>query len=90
MSTKLYWVNGPWPGNLALAARPRGGDGLEDEMLDWRSAGVDIVLSLLTPDEEEDLDLTLESRAAIDAGLKFLSIPFPIGKSRLPRHPCGC
>jgi len=23
MLTKLYWVDGPWPGKLALAARPR-------------------------------------------------------------------
>lgn len=58
-----------------MAARPRGGDWLEDEMRDWRSAGVNIVLSLLTPEEEEDLNLTLESRAAEEAGLKFLSLP---------------
>ena len=24
MWTKLYWVNGPWRGKLALAVRPRG------------------------------------------------------------------
>jgi protein-tyrosine phosphatase len=77
MSTKLYWIDGPWLGKLAMAARPRGGDWLEDEMDDWRSAGVNIVLSLLTPEEEEDLNLTLESRTAEEAGLKFLSLPIP-------------
>ena len=32
MGTKLYWVDGPWLGKLALAARPRGGDWLCDEL----------------------------------------------------------
>ena len=57
MWTELYWVDGPWPGKLALAARPRGGDWLEEEMAGWRRAGVDTVLSLLTPEEEQDLEL---------------------------------
>jgi len=57
MPTNLYWADGPWPGKLALAARPRGGDWLEDEIAAWRKAGADTVLSLLTPDEEQDLDL---------------------------------
>jgi protein-tyrosine phosphatase len=77
MSTKLYWIAGPWPGKLAMAARPRGGNWLENEMRDWQSAGVNTVLSLLTPEEEEDLDLTSESRVAEDVGLKFMSLPIP-------------
>jgi len=77
MSTQLYWIDGPWPGRLAVAARPRGGDWLEDELHGWQLAGVNTVLSLLTPEEEQDLDLALESRAAKDAGLTFLSLPIP-------------
>jgi hypothetical protein len=49
--TNLYWVDGPWPGKLALAARPRGGDWLGDEVVSWKRNGVDAVLSLLTPEE---------------------------------------
>ena len=77
MWTRLYWVEGPWAGKLALAARPRGGDWLPDEMAGWRSAGVDTVLSLLTPDEEKDLDLAGESREVARGGMKFLSLPIP-------------
>ncbi|MGA9641158.1 MAG: dual specificity protein phosphatase family protein [Terriglobales bacterium] len=77
MSTKLYWAEGPWPGKLALAARPRGGDWLEDEMAAWRRAGVDTVLSLLTPEEERELDLKSESREAKQKGMKFVSLPIP-------------
>jgi len=55
MGTELYWVGGPWPGKLALASRPRGGDWVEDEMADWRRAGIDTVLSLLTPRRSRNL-----------------------------------
>ncbi|HEY4960121.1 MAG TPA: protein-tyrosine phosphatase family protein [Terriglobales bacterium] len=77
MSTKLYWITGPWPGKLAMAARPRGGHWLEDEIRDWKNAGVNTVLSLLTADEEQDLDLTTESPVIQREGLKFLSLPIP-------------
>ena len=77
MWTKLYWVDGPWTGKLALASRPRGGDWLEDEMMGWRHAGIDTVLSLLTPDEERDLDLKSEAHEANARGMKFVSLPIP-------------
>ena len=77
MWTKLYWVNGPWPGHLALAARPRGGDWLPDEMEQWRSSNVDVVLSLLTAQEEHDLDLECEEQEANRHNVEFLSYPIP-------------
>lgn len=90
MVTKLYWIPGPWQGKLAIAARPRGGDWLVDEMRDWHRAGLNTVLSLLTPDEEQDLDLMAESHVAQGEGLKFLSLPipdspvFPVGSCARP------
>lgn len=77
MWTQLYWVHGPWPGGLALAARPRGGDWLEDEISGWRRAGIDAVLSLLTNEEEHDLDLKTEKTVAKAHGMKFISFPIP-------------
>jgi protein-tyrosine phosphatase len=77
MSTKLYWADGPWSGNLAIAARPRGGDWLEEEIAGWRDAGVDIVISLLTSDEEQELDLKNEAREVRGSGMKFISLPIP-------------
>jgi hypothetical protein len=43
--TDLYWVGGPWSGKLALAARPRAGEWLHDELANWRREGVDMVFS---------------------------------------------
>jgi protein-tyrosine phosphatase len=77
MSTKLYWVDGPWPGKLALAARPRGDDWLEDEIANWRREGVDTVLSLLTSEEENDLGLSHEARGVKVKGMQFVSFPIP-------------
>lgn len=74
-TTELHWIEGPWPGRLAVAARPRGGDWLEDEIAAWRREGVKNVVSLLTPDEESDLDLTAEARIVAEHGMDFLSLP---------------
>jgi protein-tyrosine phosphatase len=75
MNPKLYWIKGPWPGKLAISARPRGGDWLEDEISGWRTAGVDVVLSLLTPQENKELELGTEADLAQAGGLRFLSLP---------------
>ena len=77
MGTELHWVDGPWPGRLAIAARPRGGDWLEDEIAHWHHSGVDTVLSLLSPDEEHTLGLGKEADAVRAQGMDFISLPIP-------------
>ncbi|HTS38733.1 MAG TPA: dual specificity protein phosphatase family protein [Candidatus Solibacter sp.] len=77
MPSRIYWLDETWPGKLALAARPRGGDWLSDEVADWKRAGIDSVLSLLEPDEEKDLDLGSEGEEVQTRGLDFLSLPIP-------------
>ena len=77
MGTELYWLAGPWRGRLALAARPRGGDWLRDEIASWKRAGLNTVLSLLTPEEERELDLRDEAREVKAQGLEFTSFPIP-------------
>jgi protein-tyrosine phosphatase len=75
MATQLYWADGPWPGKLALASRPRGGDWLSLEASEWRTSGVDTLVSFLTRDEERDLNLANESAEAIKSGMNFISFP---------------
>jgi protein-tyrosine phosphatase len=65
-----------------MAARPRGGDWLPDEIASWRSSGVATVVSLLEEHEERDLALTAERSEAEEQGLKFLS--FPIADRSVP------
>ncbi len=75
MRTTLYWIDGPWPGRLAIFPRPRGGDWLEDEVRSWREAGIDMVLSALTPEENSELDIEREPEMCRTHGIEFVSVP---------------
>ena len=75
MKRDLFWILGTGPGRLAIALRPRGGDWLDDEARAWRRAGVDLVVSLLEPEEEAQLNLTGERDAAERNGIQFVSFP---------------
>src|SRR5262245_40015723 len=70
MRADLFWIPGPWRGLLAIGARPRGGDWLDDETRAWRRAGVDIVVSLLEDDEAAQLDLA-DERRSVKASASF-------------------
>ena len=75
MRTDPYWIEGSWGGRLAIVARPRGGDWLDEEVRSWRCSGLDVVLSLLTPDEIVELDLTQEETQCEANEIQFLSFP---------------
>lgn len=77
MLSKLYAVTGSWRGKLFLSSRPRGGDWLEDEVSAWRRYGIDTVVSLLTDEEEQELDLAHEASEARKHNVAFISYPVP-------------
>ena len=77
MRTKVFWVAGPWRGRLGILSRPRGGDWLGDETRAWREAGVDVVVSLLEPEEAAQLVLEEEAAAAAASGVAFRPFPIP-------------
>jgi protein-tyrosine phosphatase len=73
----LFWIPGPWRGRLAVAARPRGGDWLDEEAAGWRHAGLNVIISLLENEEAAQLELFREGDAAASNGVKFISFPIP-------------
>ena len=75
MKANLYWIERPRPGRLAILARPRGGDWLEDEILSLKKAGVNILVSALTPEETSELELDYESGLCRQHGIEFVSFP---------------
>ena len=77
MTPDLFWIPGPWRGQLAIAARPRGGGWLEDEAGGLRRAGIDVVVSLLEEDEAAQLNLAGEAEALEANGLRFMSFSIP-------------
>lgn len=77
MLVKVFWVPGPWIGQLGILSRPRGGDWLGDETNAWRKTGIDVVVSLLEPGEEAQLELKGEAAAAAASGIEFRPFPIP-------------
>jgi protein-tyrosine phosphatase len=73
----MYLVPRSGPGRLSTMARPRGNDWLDDEINGLREAEVNVLVSMLTPAEVNELDLEGESDAAKRAGFEFISCPTP-------------
>lgn len=73
----VYPIDGPWPGQLAIVPRPRGGEWLDDELQALKKLGFDLVVSLLTNQESEGLGISSEGQAAGKYGLEFQSFPIP-------------
>jgi protein tyrosine/serine phosphatase len=78
MHADLYWIDGPWPGKLAIGPRPRGADWLQADIAGCERAGLNTTVSLLTPEEEKDLlNLRDEARAVLGLGMRFISFSIP-------------
>jgi protein-tyrosine phosphatase len=82
MIAEPYWIELKSRGRLAILPRPRGGDWLEDDVSAWRDAGFDVAVSLLMPDEVEELDLRRESEVCEAEGIQ--PIEFPIQDRGVP------
>lgn len=77
MFTDIHWIQNELGIQLAIAARPRAGDWLEDEIAHWARSGVQHVVSLLEQHEIEELELHAESSACEGEGIAFTSFPIP-------------
>ena len=77
MASDIYWIKTSASLRLAIMARPRAGDWLEDEIDHWRREGVGLVVSLLEPDEIQDLGLEAEGALCRSRSIEFISYPIP-------------
>jgi protein-tyrosine phosphatase len=73
----IYWIPHDEPPRLAIVARPRGDEWLETDLLNLKHGGIDVLVSLLMPDEAASLGLAAESSTAQSLGLDFISHPIP-------------
>jgi protein-tyrosine phosphatase len=67
----MYWVKQDETRRLAIAPRPRGDDWLRDELLLYRSQGIEHLVSTLTRWEIPDLGLSAEDQTCERCGLKL-------------------
>ena len=77
MIAEPYWIELRSRGRLAILPRPRGEDWLEDEVSSWRDAGFDVVVSMLTPDEVQELGLEREPEFCSTNGMHLIWFPIP-------------
>ncbi len=75
MRSRIHWIGLSAPGRLAIMARPRAGDWLDDEVAAWRDEGIDIVVSLLEPEEVAELGLLSEADLCRGRGMDFVAFP---------------
>jgi protein-tyrosine phosphatase len=71
----VLWIGEAEPSRLAIVLRPRGGDGLQADLAEARGEGIDVLVSMLTAEDNEELGLTEEGRIAQQLGMRFISYP---------------
>jgi protein-tyrosine phosphatase len=75
MKATIYSIKEAAPSRIAIVARPRGGDWLCDELS--AREGIDVLVSMLTEEETNDLGLHRESGECEAAAIKFVNLPIP-------------
>jgi protein-tyrosine phosphatase len=74
---RIFRIDAPLEGRLAIMPRPLGGERLTDEIVELKTAGVTAVLSLLEPSEAQELELLHERDLCAANSIAFLSFPIP-------------
>lgn len=73
----VYWIGEADTPKLAIVSRPRGGDWLGDDLLSLKQSGIDVLVSMLIPEEAVELGLKSEEQLSHEIGLEFRNYPIP-------------
>lgn len=68
---RIYWVKASLPGGLAVVSRPRS----VGDFGSMKAAGIDVLVSLMEPDEAREMGLADEAGECARAGIVFVSLP---------------
>lgn len=71
----VYWITAARPYRVAIVARQRGNDWLEDEIENLHREGVEALVSLLTSEEAAELGLQEEEEFCNRRGIQFFNLP---------------
>ena len=77
MVSRVHWLSQPEYPALGIMPRPFGGALLEEEIARLKQQGVDVLVSLLTPEETEEEELQQEADLCAQNGIEFISFPIP-------------
>ncbi|MFV0296162.1 MAG: hypothetical protein ACK5JT_08595 [Hyphomicrobiaceae bacterium] len=94
MAATIYWVDDGGPGKVAVVQRPRSA-AIYGEL---KRGGIDVLVSMLKPDEEVEVGLGNAAAYCEACGIEFVSVP--VVDHGLPQsvedtyaivdHLCGC
>jgi hypothetical protein len=82
MKATIYPIKAAAPNRIAIVARPRGGDWLCDELSALSSEGINVLVSMLTEEESNELGLERESEDCGVTGITFENILSPTAPCR--------
>ena len=74
---QLFWIEEPFGGRLGVSRRPLGFEELEHDVAAWRFAGLDVVVSMMEPEEAEELGLSNQGLVCHEHGIELISCPVP-------------
>jgi protein-tyrosine phosphatase len=71
MRTRIFWIHP----QVGIMGRPMGGDDLLEEIHNWQKLEIKTIVSFLTDEENEELDLEFERMDCTRVGLEFIKYP---------------
>lgn len=71
MKTRIFWITK----NLAIMPKPNSGTDLEEDIINFSNQKVNVLVSLLTKEENFDLGLQNEKQACEKYAINFISLP---------------
>lgn len=77
MQATVYPITDAARNHIAIVARPRGNDWLGEEISALSREGIDVLVSMLTDEEAEELGLNDESAECTAAGISFVNVAVP-------------
>jgi hypothetical protein len=80
MKATIYSIKEAAPNRIAIVARPRGGDWLCDELDALSREGIDVLVSMLTEEETDELGLDREAEECHAAAIKCVNLPVLIAQ----------
>src|ERR1700739_4962988 len=77
LKATVYPITSATPNHIAIVARPRGNDWLCEEISALPREGIEILVSMLTDEEAEELGLNDESAECATVGISFVNMAIP-------------
>ena len=77
LKATVYPITDATPNQIAIVARPRGNDWLCEEISAFSREGIEILVSMLTDEEAEELGLNDESAECAAAGIRYVNVAIP-------------